>query len=138
MSRYMDIEAFLNPVQAEETEVVISDRFKDSEGNPVPWVLKAAPIKEINKLRKKNTKTDKDGNVFVDTTQLNTEIAVASIVFPDLKDVRLQERYHTVGEVETLYAMLNDGECTELIKKALAVNGYGKSLNKTVKEVKNL
>lgn len=135
--KYMDIEAFLNPSQMGETRVVISEKYKDKSGKPVEWVLKAVPVPVANEIRKKNTKFDGGRRVYVDTEKVNAELAVASLIYPDLKDARIQEAYGTYGEIDTLYAMLNDGECSKLIQEALKVNGYGKSLEETVKEIKN-
>lgn len=138
MDNYTDIEAFLNPVQEEEVKIAISDRFKNKDGETVKWVLKAVPTPVANAIRKKYTKIDNKGRTTIDGTKINTELAAVTVVYPNLKDERLQNVYSTCGELYTLYAMLRDGEVSRLVKEALKVNGYGKSLEEAVEEVKNV
>ena len=138
MDNYTDIEAFLNPVQEEEVKIAISDRFKNKDGETVKWVLKAVPTPVANAIRKKYTKIDNKGRTTIDGTKINTELAAVTVVYPNLKDEILQNAYGTCGELDTLYAMLRDGEGSRLVKEALKVNGYGKSLEEAVEEVKNV
>lgn len=138
MDNYTDIEAFLNPVQEEEVKIAISDRFKNKDGETVKWVLKAVPTPVANAIRKKYTKIDNKGRTVIDGVKINTELAAVTVVYPNLKDERLQNAYGTCGELDTLYAMLRDGEVSRLVKEALKVNGYGKSLEEAVEEVKNV
>ena len=58
----MDFQAFLkgNAKPIEDIKMVVSTRFTDANGNPIPWILKQLTGKESNELRKKYTKKIKN------------------------------------------------------------------------------
>ena len=54
------LNAFLNPVQIENREVIVSNRFKEN-GKPAPFVIRPITQEENKQLIKKHTKRDKKG-----------------------------------------------------------------------------
>jgi len=52
------LKAFLNPIQVENKEVIVSNRFQE-DGKPVPFVIKPISEKENEQLLRKHTKKDK-------------------------------------------------------------------------------
>ena len=88
----MDFQAFLkgNAKPIEDIKMVVSTRFTDANGNPIPWILKQLTGKESNELRKKYTKKIKNKLGRIEE-QFNSEgyqeaFITSSIVFPDLSD----------------------------------------------------
>lgn len=56
----MSLKAFLNPIQTDNKEVIISNRFQE-DGKPVPFVIRPISEAENKDLMKKHTKRDKKG-----------------------------------------------------------------------------
>ena len=54
------LSAFLHPEQAENKEVIVSERFKEN-GNTVPFVIRPITQRENEELLKKHRKVDKQG-----------------------------------------------------------------------------
>lgn len=48
------LDAFLkgNAKPIEDIEMIVSKRFMDEKGNPIPWILRQLTAKENNNLRK--------------------------------------------------------------------------------------
>ena len=130
------LKAFLNPIRAENKEVVISDRFQE-DGKPVPFVIRPITQKENEQLLKKHTKRDKRGNEFFDRTGYVHELTASAVVFPDLKNAELQQTYGVLGETELLKAMLYVGEFATLAQAVQELSGLDVDINEEIEEVKN-
>jgi len=122
-------------------EFIVSPRFKDADGKPIPWKLRAITEAENEEIRKASTQMVKGKNgARVPETKPEVylaKIAVASVVFPDLKDVELQKSYGVLGAEELLKKMLLAGEYAALIQKVQEINGFDQDINELVDEVKN-
>ncbi|MEC0714393.1 phage portal protein, partial [Bacillus haynesii] len=99
--------------EAEEVKVPISKRFKDKEGNVIPFVFKAITTERIDELEKENT-TYKNvkgrGRVKdLDTQRFYARIAVESTVYPDFRSKELREAYKTPDPVEVAKRVLSVG-----------------------------
>lgn len=139
----MSLQAFFaQNVQADIVEeFVVSPRFKDADGKPIPWKLRTLTEAENEEIRKASTQMVKKGGVRVPETRPEVylaKIAVASVVFPDLKDAELQRSYGVIGAEELLKKMLLAGEYASLIQKVQEINGFDRDdVNELVDEVKN-
>lgn len=138
-----NLQAFFaqNAEQAETVKEVISTRFKDEKGNPIPFEFKSISRdhdKEIRKSCTKRTRVKKGSyqNELDQDTYLEKFIA-ACIVFPNLKDAELQKSYGVMGDVELLKKMLLPGELADASLVAQEINGYDKDMNDLVEEAKN-
>ncbi|MBB6733185.1 phage tail assembly chaperone [Cohnella zeiphila] len=121
--------------------LVVSERFQDRDGHPVPWKLRSITAAEDEECRKAATRRVK-GKGGQYTTETSTEeylakMAVACVVFPNLKDAELQKSYGVLGAENLLRKMLRAGEYVNLIQKVQEINGYDKDMNELVDEVKN-
>lgn len=137
-----DLSAFFaqNSVADITEEFTVSERFKDSKGNPVPWKIRSMTEAENEAIRKSAAKRLKvKGNYVteVDTEEYVARLAVASVVFPNLKDAGLQESYKVKGADMLLRKMLLPGEYAGLIEKVQELNGFDKDMNELIEEVKN-
>lgn len=136
-----NFEAFMIEKGNEEIEYVVSKRFLDGEGKPVPFKLKPITSKENNNIRKgcyikipipgKRNQFTRD----FDTSKYVMELALACITFPNLNDEKLQNYYKVMGASELLGAMLTPAEFDDLSEKLQELNGY--NLEEKVEEAKN-
>lgn len=133
---------FAKNVQSEITEeVIISDRFKDENGKPIPWKLRAMTEAENEQIRKASTRLVKAKNgpnmPEVNMEQYLAKMAVACVVYPNLKDAELLASYGVLAADELLKKMLLSGEYATLAQKVQEINGFDKDINDLVEEVKN-
>lgn len=136
-----NLQAFFaqNAKASDIVEFVVSDRFKDENGNPIPWKIRALSEAENAEIRKAATKKIKSGGQFIyqfDPEEYAAKVVAASVVFPDLKNAELQKSYGVIGEVELLQRMLLAGEYTKLMRKVQEINGF-EDIQELVDEVKN-
>lgn len=122
-------------------EVVISDRFKDQNGKPIPWKIRAISEAENEQLRKAATQMMKGpGGRRIPQVQPEAylaKVAAASVVFPDLKNAELQKSYGVMGAEDLLKTMLFSGEYAVLVQKVQEINGFDTDINEMIEEVKN-
>lgn len=122
-------------------ELVVSDRFKDEQGEPIPWKLRSMTEEENEHVRKASTKKVKGkGGVYTPETDFNeytARLVTTCVVYPDLKDAELLKSYGVMGAESLLKRMLLPGEYTTLLQRVQELNGFNKSEQDMVDEVKN-
>ncbi|MBS4172125.1 phage portal protein [Bacillus sp. FJAT-49736] len=122
-------------------DFVISERFKDKDGNPIKWKLRALNESENEEIRKSATKRTKmKKNLYlpeVDNNEYMAKLAAASVVFPDLKNADLQKSYGVLGAENLLKKMLLSGEYGVLIEKVQEINGFDNDINDLKEDIKN-
>lgn len=142
----MDLQAFLqgNAKPIENIKMVVSTRFTDKDGNPIPWILKQLTGKESNNLRKKHTKKIKNKLGRIEeqfgSEAYQEEFITSSVIFPDLTDANLQNSYGALGAYDLLQKMLSADELANL---QIKVSGFAEeeiienSMDNLVEEAKN-
>lgn len=146
MENNTDLRAFLkgNAKPIEDIKMVVSKRFVDNEGNPIPWILRQLTGKESNNLRKKHTKKIKNKLGRIEE-QFNSEayqeeFITSSVIFPDLTDAEVQQSYGALGAYDLLQKMLSADELANL---QIKVSGFAEeeildnSMDNLVNEAKN-
>lgn len=131
------LKAFLNPIQAENKEVIVSNRFIE-DGKPVPFVIR--PItQEENKLliKKFSKKNEKKGTESFDRPEYVSAMTATAVVFPDLTNSELQKAYGVLGESSLLQRMLYVGEYAELSMAVQELSGLDQDINEDIEDVKN-
>ncbi len=138
-----DLQAFFaqNVATNITEDYLVSERFKDKDGKPIPWKLRTVSEAENEEIRKASTRYVKGKNG-VKVAETNGDeyigkLAVASVVFPDLKNADLQKSYGVIGADAVLKKMLLSGEYAALIQKVQEINGFDKDINDKIEEVKN-
>ena len=126
----------MHPVQAENREVIVSNRFQEN-GKPVPFVIRPITQQENEEFIRKHTKRDKKGNEVFDRINYNRELTATAVVEPDLNNADLQKRWGTLGAPKTLAKMLYVGEFATLMQAALELSGLDKDINEDIEEAKN-
>ncbi len=129
------LKAFLNPIQVENKEVIVSNRFMEN-GKPVPFIIRPITQKENEQLIKKCTKRDKKGQETFNRTEYVQALTASAVVFPNLADAELQKIYG-LGESEVLKNMLLVGEFAELSQVVQELSGLDSDINEDIEEVKN-
>lgn len=130
------LNAFLHPLQTENREVVVSDRFLEN-GEPVPFVIRPITQQENEEIIRKHTRRDKKGNEVFDRVKYNRELTAAAVVEPDLNNADLQEAYGTLGAPRTLTKMLYAGEYGTLMEAVQKLSGLDQDINEDIEEAKN-
>lgn len=130
------LNAFLNPVKAENQEIIVSKRFIEN-GEPVPFVIRPISQEENKQIIKKFTKRDKKGVETFDRTEYVSALTSSAVVFPDLKSAELQKAYGVLGESALLQKMLYVGEYAELSQAVQNLGGLDVDINEDIEEVKN-
>ena len=137
----MSLQAFFkdNAIQPDEiTQVVVSERFKDELGQPIKWELKPLPPKRFMKMTSGSVKFGKKGGVDMDNVDTMTfQLIAETVVFPNLRDVELQNSYNVMNAADLLNEMLTTAEFQVLSKAVNSLHMSDKDLDEMVDEVKN-
>lgn len=136
------LKAFMAPSAPLEItkEVEVSKRFKDENGAPIKWQVKAISQDQDDAIRKECTETVMMGKIpmkQLNSQKYSTKWAAACTVFPDLNDAELQNSYGVMGAEHLLKKMLLPGEFTTLYTAVEEVNGYEPTFSDKVEEAKN-
>lgn len=121
-----DIKAFLQPPVMDETrEVVISERFKGADGEPVPFIIRSIDQETNEKLiRQATTRKKMNGQIL---QELNNDkyaklLISACVVEPDFRNADLCAHYKTVNPLDVPGRMLSVGEYSKLVKEIQEMN----------------
>ena len=127
------LKAFLQKTPVGKTkEVMISDRFRDDDGNTVPFVVKMISQEENEALVKLSTKKEK-----LDRALYTKRMIVACTVEPNFKDAGVCEFYGVVNPLDVPGRMLTIGEYQDLQAAILEINDLAKQAEEDVEEAKN-
>ena len=131
------LSAFLNPVQTENKEVIVSERFWEN-GKTVPFVIRPITQQENEALMKKHRSVDKKSGVEqFNRISYNREMTAMAVVEPDLNNAELQKRYGVLGADKVLSAMLYVGEYGTLMEAVQELSGLDQDINEDMDEAKN-
>ncbi len=131
------LSAFLHPEQAENKEVIVSERFKEN-GKPVPFVIRPITQDENGELLKKYRKVDKKtGNETFNRVAYNHALTALAVVEPDLNNAELQKAWGVLGSEKLLTKMLYVGEFANLLEAVQDLSGLDQDINDDIEEAKN-
>lgn len=133
----MNLSAFLHPELPEEQEIVVSARFKDEEGNPIPFRIRAITQEENDSLIKAATRTTKDrtGSTVrnFDSQAYSRSLIVAGTVYPDFRAAELCEHYGVADPGLVPVKMLLVGEYLKLSEAISDLSGLGDTADQEAK-----
>ena len=133
-----DLSAFLHPELPEEQEIIVSERFKDANGQSIPFKIKPITQEENDKLMKATTRIIKDraGNKTrdFDSQAYSRALVVAGTVYPDFRDAELCKAYDVADPALVPGKMLLVGEYMKLADAISELSGFG---DKPEEEAKN-
>lgn len=132
--------AFLHPVEVEmEREVIVSDRFRDENGNPVPFKVRALTQEENDQITAQATRvtTGKNGQrvEYLDSVDYARRLIVAATVEPDFTSKEMCDTYGVVSPFLVPGKMLLSGEYSRLMQAVMQQSGFRG--NSEGEEVKN-
>lgn len=123
------LSAFLHPVTAqEEKEVVISKRFVDGQGNPVPFRIRALTQEENDRITKQATRQVKVNGQPVeklDNVDFSRRMVVAATVEPDFSSKEMCDAYGVLDPLLVPGKMLLSGEYGRLMTEITQLSGFG-------------
>lgn len=132
-----------NALKVENVKYVVSKRFLDENGQPIPWEIRCITSTEDEALRKACTKrvpVPGKRNQFTPETDYNLylgKLAAKCTAYPNLDDAELQNSYGVMGADALLKTMLTPGEYADYLTKVQEVNGFEVSFEEAVDEAKN-
>lgn len=138
-----DFEAFFaeNKVQSEDVEYVASDKFiNKATGKPVAWKLRKIDEYANKKLKESSQKKVTGGNrvrYTIDNETYLCKLMIATVVFPDLNNKGLQDKWDVMDAESLLRKMLSAGEYANLMIEVQKVNDYDIDFSELVEEAKN-
>ena len=131
------LSAFLNPVTSgEEKEIVISNRFLDENGTPVPFKIRALSQEETDAITKKATRQMKiNGQMTekLDSVDFSRRMVVTATVDPDFTSKEVCDHFGVMDPLLVPGKMLLSGEYAKLMQEISALSGF----NDLEAEVKN-
>jgi superfamily I DNA/RNA helicase len=140
----MSLQAFLNKDKRDRKnqaiEFVVSEDFKDQEGNVVPFQIKPIGFGQFSAIREQNSKTEVNNKQIIKKTNegaTTLALCAKSIVHPDLKSAELQDFYGVMTEVDLIDAMLDFKEIEKLAEKIMEISGLQQDVNELKDEAKN-
>lgn len=131
------LSAFLHPsVTRLEKEVVISDRFRDEEGKPVPFRIRSITQEENEALSKRCRKTRRvngQDQEHFDSAEFSRLMVVEGTLEPDFRGAELCEAYGVMDPAMVPGRMLLAGEFDALLRAISDLSGF----TRVEDEVKN-
>ena len=122
------LSTFLHPVAvSEEKEIVISKRFQDEKGNPVPFKIRALTQEENDTITKQATRRAKVNGQMVeqlDSTDFSRRMVVAATVEPDFRAKELCDAYGVLDPLMVPGKMLLSGEYAKLLRAITELTGF--------------
>lgn len=136
------LHAFLHPEAPEQQEIIISKRFKDEDGEPVPFVIRAISAEENEALRRQATRAykDKTGATIkeFDSAKFTRLFTIAGTVQPDFRATDICEAYGVLDPELVLGKMLLAGEYSRLSDAIADLSGItDEAVAQTGEEAKN-
>lgn len=114
------LSAFLHPVETQlEKEVVVSNRFRNEDGSPVPFKVRALTQEENDALVRKATRVEvKNGQRMehLDSVDYARRMVVAATMDPDFTSKDLCDAFGVVDPLLVPGKMLLSGEYNRLMQ----------------------
>ncbi|MDR3564814.1 MAG: phage portal protein [Negativicutes bacterium] len=133
-----DLKAFLKPsVSVITHKIVVSTRFTDDHGKPVPFEIHSISQAENDALRKASTKTktDKGQRVEIfDAGQYQARLVVACTAAPDFRSPEMLKAYGAADPLDVPGKMLLAGEFVNLGAAILEICGFNEETPEALKE----
>ena len=123
-----NLNAFLHPAQTTEVcEIIVSRRFLDADGRPVPFKVRPLTQEENDALTRRCMRSAKVNGQPVgrlDRIADSRQLVVAATVEPDFRSEELCKAYNTMDPLEVPGRMLLAGEYGRLSKEIMRLSGF--------------
>lgn len=132
-----NLSAFLHPAVPQETqEIVISNRFQDEKGKPVPFKIRALSQEENEQIAKMSRHAKKINGQMrekLDSAEFSRRMVVAATVEPDFSSREMCDAYGVIDPLMVPGKMLLAGEFSRLLQAITDLSGF----ESTEDEIKN-
>ena len=131
-----------NAARIENKKIVVSNRFKDENGKPIEWEIRALTNEENDDLQRRamvNVPVMGQRGAFtreLDNVKYSAMLLAASVVYPDLNDAELQDSYGVKTPEALINKMLYMREATVLAQEIAKLSNFD-NLADAVTEAKN-
>ena len=131
-----------NVARIENKKIVVSNRFKDENGKPIEWEIRALTNEENDELQRRamvNVPVMGQRGAFtreLDNVKYSAMLLAASVVYPDLNDAELQDSYGVKTPEALINKMLYMREATVLAQEIAKLSNFD-NLPEVVTEAKN-
>ncbi|MBB6632759.1 phage tail assembly chaperone [Cohnella thailandensis] len=126
-----------NPIDDVRDEVVISARFRDKDGNPMKFTIRAMTNREFEDVRRRSTEVKKGRKVEFDAQKFNTAVIINNTVVPDFKHADSIAKMGCRTPEEYLNKVLLAGEIAALAEHIQKLSGFDVDMESLVEEAKN-
>jgi len=135
----MSLQDFLNanPVDNLTDEVVVSPRFRDAEGKPLKFTIRAMTSRDFEDIRKASTVIRKGRKVEFDAQSFNIKTVINHTAVPDFKDAESIQKLGCRTPEEYVQRVLLAGEITTLASEIQKLSGFDVEMEDLVEEAKN-
>ena len=131
-----------NAKKIENKKIIVSERFVDAEGKPIPFEITCITSTENQKIKSECTKPvpvpGKKGQYTyqTDAQAYQTSLVTHCVVSPDLKNSELQDSYGVMSAEQLIGAMLTPAEFDDLVISVVELCGFS-SDDDLIDEAKN-
>lgn len=136
MSTLQDI-LNLNIIDNLNHHVQISSRILDENNNPINFQIKPLLFDDFNRLKKKASSIDKNGDVIVNEAYLNTLCIIECTLNPNFKDASSLSKFNLATPEQYLNKVLLAGEADRLVKEIFSISGFIDNFEGFIEEIKN-
>lgn len=120
-----------------QKDIIISDRFKDENGNLIAFKIQSLEPKQFGKIQDSAYTIDvKSQKMNFNSDIYKRNLMASCVVYPDLMDSELQDNYGVTNPQDLLNEMLSAGEFNALYQEVEKINST-KSIEELKGEVKN-
>jgi hypothetical protein len=134
------LQNFLNrntAVNDQTTEVSVSNRFIDDDGQILKFKIKAIPMNTYKSIQNECIKTNKKGVIETDTTAIQEKLVIEGTVDPNFKDADSIKSAGCILPEQYLNKVLLIGEIVKLSGEIMTLSGFNNSMDDLVEEAKN-
>lgn len=110
-----------------EKKVIVSNRFKNENGDIIPFKIRNVTTAEYSDILRLVGSNQMLGNV---------HLVARCCIEPNFNSVELQNHYRVKSGAESVEKVLLVGEIVNLADKILKLSGYGKNFDEFVQEAK--
>lgn len=121
------LSAFLHPVLPEPKEIIVSKRFVDDDGNPVPFKIRPLTQEEnaaLIKRAKRATTVNGVRQEIIDSSLLSALTVLEATVEPDFKSKEVCDAFGVLDPTMVPGKMLLSGEYAKLMQEITALSGF--------------
>lgn len=125
-----------NPVDNLTEDVMISDRFKDQDGNLLKFRIKAMTSQEFDEIRK-SCSIMRNRKIEFDAQRFNLQMVINHTIQPDFKHAESIHKLACHNPEEYVQRVLLAGEVATLAQQIQQLSGFDIDMDTLVEEAKN-